>query len=229
MAKFIKNTSGASKTWVGQTVANTTYYEIQPIEEMAWANNSTLLTDIAAGDATVAKDDTGNTDITDVAEAINHLKDENPVTIDATSPVHTYALAEAHTLRARLIGIINQTVTKDQTSTLDWAIPNTVYLGTNKQSYMDGIHYYAKDAEVGDKMTFQVVDKDGLVYPANTVLDEFGLDWAVMPDAETTIRLYKAKLIAGMYLRIKYTSVGTTNDITLVCNLFRHMDTGVDV
>ena len=74
MAKWIKNDSGASKDWVGQTIADQAYYEIQSHEESSWANNSVLLTAIGSGDAIVAKDDSGNTNITDVNTAINYLK-----------------------------------------------------------------------------------------------------------------------------------------------------------
>lgn len=241
MAKWIKNDSGASKTWVGQQIADQAYYEIQSSEEMVWANDSTLLTDIGSGDAVVAKDDSGSNDITDVAEGINHLKDETPVKIDEGTPIHTYPLAESSSLRARLVGIFNKTITKNSSTDHDWAVPQTAYSGTNKQGYMDGIEYYAKDAEAGDKMTFQVVDLDGVGvtlgwYSQATfdamgnvyVADEFGTDWGVMPN-QNTIRLYKAKLIPGLYIRIKYTSVGTTNDITMICNLFRHMDTATDI
>ena len=229
MAKFIKNNSGGSKTWVGQVVADTAYYEIQSIEQSSWANNSALLTDIGSGDAIVATDDSGSNDITDVATAINHLKDANPIQIDANTPVRSFALSEGGTLRARLKGFINQTVTKNQLTNIDWLIPQTAYLGTNKQSYMDGIEYLADKAVAGDYMKFQIVDVDNILgYGAGFVADEFGDDWGVMPNTPTTIRLYKAKLIPGLYIRIKYTSTGTTDDVTFVANLFRHMDTSVN-
>jgi hypothetical protein len=228
MAKWIKNNTAGDKTWVGQLVPAATYYEIQSNEEVLWAHNSSLIIDISNGDAIVAKDDSGNTNIIDISEALNHLRDENPTRIDPNTPIHQYAMAEAESLRARLLGIYNLTITKNQTSNLDWQIPHTPYLGQNKQSYMDGIEYYAKDSEIGDTMKFQVIDKDGIAYPAGTVLDEFGSNWAVIPNDKETIRLYKAKLIPGMYIRVIYTSIGTTNDIKFVCNLFRHMDTAVD-
>lgn len=158
--------------------------------------------------------------------------DETPQTvkIDSTTPVHSFALTEGNSLRARLIGIFNQTITKNGTRTLDWEIPQLSYQGTDKQAYMDGINYYAKDAEVGDHMVFQVIDIDNVLgYGANTVLDEFGHEWAVMPDSGVDIRLYKAKLIAGLYIRIMYESTGNTNDVKFVCNLYRHMDTDVNV
>lgn len=76
MAKWVKNTSGGTGTWEGQEIASSAYYQIQSSEEAKWANSSTVLTDIGSGDLTVAKDDSGSTDITDVASAINHLKDD---------------------------------------------------------------------------------------------------------------------------------------------------------
>ena len=74
-SKWIKNTSGSTSTYLGQQITNGSYYQIQGIEEQAWMNDSALLTDIGSGDATVAKDDSGNNDIVDVSTAINYLKD----------------------------------------------------------------------------------------------------------------------------------------------------------
>ena len=73
MSKWIKNDSGGSKTWVGQQIADQAFYEIQPSEEVKFANSSKLLTDLGSGNAKMSKD--GTTTISDVAEAINYLKD----------------------------------------------------------------------------------------------------------------------------------------------------------
>lgn len=78
MIKWIKNNSGITKTWLGQQINNQAYYQIQSIEEIAWANDSELLTDIANGNAIVAKDDSGSNNITNVNDAINYLKDNLP-------------------------------------------------------------------------------------------------------------------------------------------------------
>jgi hypothetical protein len=77
MSKWIKNNSGGDKTWLGQLLTDQQYYHIQTHEEISWANNSTLLSDIGNGDAVVAKDDSTNKDITDVNDAINYLKGLN--------------------------------------------------------------------------------------------------------------------------------------------------------
>lgn len=152
------------------------------------------------------------------------------VQIDKLEPVRTFALAEGSSMRARLLNIYNETINKNSTTNLDWKIPNIAYQGVNKKSYMDGINYYAKNAEVGDHMTFEVIDKDNVLgYGANVVLDQFGYQWAVMPNQEVNIRLYKARLIPDLYIRIVYTSVGTVDDIKFVCNLYRHVDISENV
>lgn len=156
--------------------------------------------------------------------------DPETVTVSNETPVHTFALAEGSNLRARLIGIHkNATATKNTITNIDWEIPQVSYLGQNKQTYMDGIIFKATDSVDGDRMSFQVVDVDGDVYPAGTVLDEFGKDWPVIPDEKEIIRLYKAKLIPGFYIRIVYDSIGTTNDVKLNVGIFRHMDTSEDI
>ena len=230
MSKYIKNEDNVTHTRQGVPIAAGAYYLIPESKLAKWANDSQVLADIANHILVMAKTDDETTDIDDVAEGINFLKGNLPMQIDNTTPVHTFALAEGHSLRARLIGFISSTIPKGTEETVDWQMPHVSHLGQNKQTYMDGIDYYVKDAEVGDHITFQVVDKDNLLgYGAGFVLDEFGSNWYVMPDAPVTIRLYKAKLIPGMYIRLKYNSVGSTNDPKIVCNLFRHVDTEVDV
>ena len=54
MAKYVKNTTGGDKTWVGQTVSAGAYYQLQNSEHVSWPQDSTFLTDLAAGDAVVA-------------------------------------------------------------------------------------------------------------------------------------------------------------------------------
>ena len=74
MDKWIKNTTASTKTWVGQEVSAGAYHNIEAIKELAWANDSTLLSDIGSGEAVVAKSDSGSDDITDVNDGINYLK-----------------------------------------------------------------------------------------------------------------------------------------------------------
>lgn len=136
-------------------------------------------------------------------------------------------IADPKGLRARLIGSHFATITAGQTLDIDWQINQLSWIGVNKEMYFDGIQYFAKNAEIGDSIKFQVVDVDGLTYPAGTILEEFGHVY-VIPDKEIKIILYKAKMPAGMYIRVKYESIGSTN-VKIICNLFRHLNEKKDV
>lgn len=78
MKKF-KNNKESSDTWCGQTIAADAYYEIQTAELFKWQNDSKVLTDIGSGDGIM---NDGTNDITDVATAINFLKDTDPTPRD---------------------------------------------------------------------------------------------------------------------------------------------------
>lgn len=131
-------------------------------------------------------------------------------------------LREPRGLRARLKGTHFATVTAGQTANLDWQIEQLQWEGTNKDSFFDGVEYYAKNGEIGDKIKFQVVDVDGLVSPPGTVIEEFG-DVYAMPNSPTDIILYKGKLVPGLYARLVYVSTGG-QDVVIVCNMFRHLN-----
>ena len=78
-----------------------------------------------------------------------------------------------------------------------------------------------------DKVTFQVIDKDNVLgYGANTVLDQFIDGFYVPQDGNLEVNLaYPARIIAGLYIRLKYTSTHA-NGCTLKCNLYLHWFTG---
>lgn len=220
MSIIAKNTTGSSITIAGVIISANSNYTVQNSELYLWASSDTLVTKIGSGDIVI---NDGSTDLT-ASQGIAHVQGSYP------KFMAQYALVEGNTLRARLVGIMhNFTATKNTTTNLDWAIPNVSYSGDNKQCYMDGIQFKAVNAVDGDKVSFQIVDVDGIVYSAGTVLDEFAKDWAVMPDSEETIRLYKAKMVPGMYIRIVYVSTGTTNDVKFNCNIYRHMDINIDL
>ena len=113
------------------------------------------------------------------------------------------------------------------------------YGGSNKNSIFNGVQYYAKNAEVGDSITFQVVDKDGTgvtlgLYPQAyydaykdgngvLVIEEFGDSWYVAPNTMEDIILYESTIYPGLYLRSSYTSTGTGSDPEFMLNLYRHL------
>jgi hypothetical protein len=148
--------------------------------------------------------------------------------VSGVDKVQNTGVKDPDGMRARLIGTHCAVITKNTTQNLDWQIQQLNWLGVNKVSYMDGVEYKATDAYPGDKLKFQVVDVDGLVYPAGTVLEEFA-DIFVVSDEMVDIRLYKAKLIPGMYVRLQYVShASATQNPTIVCNMFRHMNAEED-
>ena len=77
-------------------------------------------------------------------------------------------------------------------------------------------------SEFGDLASFQIVDVDGIYTPAGTVLNTFITDWNLVGDVNIDMDIqYPAKIFAGLYLRLKYTSVGPT-DIKLAANWKLH-------
>lgn len=79
--------------------------------------------------------------------------------------------------------------------------------------FITGAKFKAKNATFDDTASFQVIDIDGIVSPAGTVLNQFITGWSMVEDKQTQIDFsapYPAKIIAGLYLRIVYKSAGHT-------------------
>lgn len=140
-----------------------------------------------------------------------------------TSIVEASGTSHPRGMRARLTSIHDDTITAGTSKNIDWKISTLSWQGLEKKQFFDGVTYYAKDSEIGDSVTFQVVDVDGILSPAGTVLEEFSKDWKVFPNIPQEIRLYKARLVPNLYLRVVYQSTGST-DVKFVCNIYRHLD-----
>jgi hypothetical protein len=80
MSKIIKNIDTIDHTWVGQVILAGTSYQIQPAQELMWANDSSILVAITAGTAVV---NNGTIDIKDINAAINWLKDIVTTQVDS--------------------------------------------------------------------------------------------------------------------------------------------------
>lgn len=83
----------------------------------------------------------------------------------------------------------------------------------------------AKNHAWGDHFRFQVVDVDNVLgYGAGLVLDEFSTTWYMNDQTQVQPRpdvWYSAEVVANLYIRIKYTSVGGT-DVEVKMNLCNH-------
>ena len=219
MSIWIKNTTGATKNYAGRDIFAGAYREIEN-NLPGWQNSSSLLTDIGNGDAVVSKDDSGNTDIVKVSDAVLYLLDEHIKKVTQTSMI------DPDGKRARLKGAILGTVPKGTTVNFDYQMEQLQYAQypytpVDKTSIFNGIQYYAKNAEVGDTITFQVVIISGETV---TLIEEFGDGWYVAPDKLEDIILYRSGIVPGIFLRVKYTSVGTTSDVEFFMNLYRHLE-----
>lgn len=80
MVKKVKNTDSVAHAWTGQTIEPNEYYIIENVELFKWQNDSDVLTDIGSGILVV---NDGTNDITDVATAINFLKDADTIPRDS--------------------------------------------------------------------------------------------------------------------------------------------------
>lgn len=99
------------------------------------------------------------------------------------------------------------TATAGVTTTGDYKILN--------DSLIDGAVVLVKNSALGDKVTLQVIDIDNIIgYGANVVLGQYVTNWYINPDSTFQVDLksaYPAKILAGLYLRVSYTSVGANN------------------
>lgn len=78
---FVKNNDSQTHIWNGQTITAGSYYELEQSEISRWRNNTDFLTDLANSVALMAKDDSGNNDITDYASGLAYLNQEKDLTI----------------------------------------------------------------------------------------------------------------------------------------------------
>lgn len=220
--RYIHNISGEEKTYRGVPIADGAFYEIK-LANLNWYRTSdAVMADLASGDLRMSND--GVTDYsTSAADNISFLLGTEVIT--QSTPA---GITEPNNYRARMVGMGSITVAAGTTVDLDHQMTQLAYQGVNKKSYFDGVQYYAKDAEVGDYVQFQVVDVDNVLgYGAGFVVEEFGDTWYVGPDALEDIRLFKSAYVAGLYIRVKYTSTGTSA-VKFMCNMFRFIKTDED-
>lgn len=129
--------------------------------------------------------------------------------------IRTGAFSSTEGMKFRGTGI-STTVPNGTTHNFDYQL--------TENRFINGIHLILKNHVFGDTVSFQVVDKDGIMAPAGTVLDEFGKDWNVSDETQSQGEVsvsYPALIITGLYIRIVYKSTGAT-DVLMRVNLFLH-------
>jgi len=91
--------------------------------------------------------------------------------------------------------------------------------------HISGLHLLLINHVEADTIGLQVVDVDNVLgYGAGVVLKTFGINWNVNSEREdqgqNTFN-FVAKIPAGIYIRIAYTSTGAT-DVTVKLNVMLH-------
>lgn len=91
---------------------------------------------------------------------------------------------------------------------------------------VEGAEFYTTNINDGDKVSFQIVDKDNIFgYGANTVLNQFVTDW-YMPEGSNYSLSYRvpypAKVYGGLYLRFLYTNTNLVLNAKVKVNLLLH-------
>ena len=119
----------------------------------------------------------------------------------------------------RLFGCATSfTATKTTDTTHDFLIPTNVIA-------IKGANAFYINAAIGDYVKVTMVDVDNVLgYGAGTVLGTFINKWFIPTDGILFIDNVSISLIpvAGLYLRFKYTSVGTVNDVDVFCNFISY-------
>lgn len=112
---------------------------------------------------------------------------------------------------------VHSAFTAGTVTNLDLALTDDVLL--------TGGSVLAKGTNIGDSLTLQVIDLNNVMgYGANAVLSQFVTNWYVATDSERQIDLsidYPAKVIAGLFLRLKFNSTGSTGGF-ISANYFLH-------
>lgn len=101
-------------------------------------------------------------------------------------------------------------------TTIDYKLTDDMLL-TGSQVLTNGTAF-------GDSLSFQIIDIDGILTPAGTVLGQFVTNWQLRTDSQEQIKIeinYPAKIYSGLYLRLIYNSTGNS-DVLVSINYFLH-------
>jgi len=203
---YLKNNSGQSKDYLGKTINSGEYRLIPESERVKWANNSTILIDIANSDLIVARMNDSNSDITDVNEAINFLKsDMSPSIHSKNFPFADKVLEDGRKVFRRKHGEFGIAPAEDSVT-----IQHTVLYAQAKINKVE-----LTNCKSGDQVNLKVYDNaQGHIQIAmgvppesvtpNLLLNQFGFDVEVCDGLYVDESNYDADLIAGMIVELTY-------------------------
>ena len=108
---------------------------------------------------------------------------------------------------------------KNSTTNIDFKIPEDFL-------YINGGELLTKDNEFGDYIEMEIIDKDNVLgYGSGTILQTYIKNWYVSPTNKNVVEVpYGGVVPKDLYIRVKYTSVGTVNDVKVALNFFMHKE-----
>jgi len=117
----------------------------------------------------------------------------------SNSPTEANYGGQSHWVGARFTALAGAT------TPFDYQLPVDLKL-------FSGTFWAAPEAVIGDTISFSVVDVNGILGPAGTVLREYVDDIYVVPDERRILQSGQASdLVAGLFLRTTYVSTGTSD------------------
>ncbi len=118
---------------------------------------------------------------------------------------------EAQKIQPNVIGI-QGTITKNTVQTIDTIVADDVLIR--------GIELSCLNSSFGDMVTIKIVDINGVYAPAGTVLSIPVLNYNVpLGQAKSSYEsIAPSKMLGGLAIRLIYTSVGQTNDVSIGVN-----------
>lgn len=207
---YVKNISGATKTWVGQQMADGAYFLIDNTGTLElWAQNETFIKDYASGLAKIARDNSGSNDINDFITGLNELRRLIP---QKTQQI--LGTDEKKTLRHGDFF----TAAANATTHCDLLV---------QAKYLNGIFLEFQNSNWLDHWTMVLGDKDGVVVP-QSVIDASG---GFYPVAESQIPkspvgtqilvdfesgIMSDAIPSGLYYRLSYTNTHATRDVDVI-------------
>lgn len=115
-------------------------------------------------------------------------------------------------------GIIS-TVTKDTSKTIDYKMPEDLFINGGEVFTDNAIH--------GDYFKIEIIDIDNILgYGANTVLKTYIIKHYQHSTSQSSIldNSYAGKILKDLYVRLTYTSTGTTDDVCVIANYYLHKE-----
>jgi hypothetical protein len=206
---IVKNKTNQDVVWCGQGIDANGQYTLFEDEISRWAANQEFILKLYSQEAVV---NNGSNDIPDPSLALDTLKGFAP------SVVQPLPFASANGFRARNKGY-SGVAQAGTTTDIDFQITEERYISA-VQTILSG---HAED----DTLGFLIVDKNGLYSPAGSILDVFAETWNVdhtSNDQGVHESSYPARLYAGLFVRIRYTSTGS-NPVKVKVNFFLHKKT----